>query len=187
MSVVSRGAPPARGAVGSTIAVYRASSSSGPACAYGRMLCASGALHVSTTGCSRSSGLEYEWGARAVTCPSQLCLPVFRRRLHMRFDLKETLDEVHVATQALFAASQRAARMSLRCYQSDVVSERRRYYQEVWLRQHRLDNEPFPTGPGLRRRMSRKGPGPCRRSSSSYRAGSSSDTSSTGPTHRRAA
>ena len=56
---------------------------------------------------------EYE-GRRAVTCPSDLGLPVLRRRLYMWFDLKETLDEIHVDMAGLFAASCRSVRMSPR-------------------------------------------------------------------------
>ena len=47
-------------------------------------------------------------GARAVTRPSHQGLPVLRRRLYMRFDLKSSLDEAHVDLSSLLVASCRA-------------------------------------------------------------------------------
>ena len=90
-------------------------------------------------------------------------------------------------TQARFAASHRDVRVSLRRYQIAAVSERRRYYQEVWSQQHRGDNEPFPPGPGFRHRMSRIGLGPLPTLEQLASGGPSSDTPSTGPMNRIAA
>ena len=135
------------------------------------------------------STLEKLWsgicsGARVVTCPSQQGLPVLRRRLYTWFDLCGALDEVHVDTEAVVAASRRAVRMSLRFYRTASTAERRRYYRELWAQQHRRTDEPFPTGPGINRRMMGRPPGRCRHSRRSCQAGSSGDTASIGPSPR---
>ena len=97
-------------------------------------------------------------GAHAITCPSNFGVPVFRRRLYMWFDLKSSLDEVHMDMTSLLAASGRRVVMSPECYVTATTTARRDYYQEVWSQQHGGD-EPLPTG-SVRRRLTSKAIGP---------------------------
>ena len=90
--------------------------------------------------------------------PSDLGLPVLRRRLYMWFDLKSSLDEIHSDMSCLFFASGRRVVMSPRHYVSATTSERRAQYLELWSRQPGGD-EPLPHGAVLRR-LTGKAPGP---------------------------
>ena len=97
-------------------------------------------------------------GAHVITCPSDFGVPVFRRRLYMWFDLKSSLDEVHLDMTGLLFASCRRVVMSPKCYVSATTPERRAYYMELWSRQHGGD-QPLPTGSVLRR-LTAKAHGP---------------------------
>ena len=93
-------------------------------------------------------------GAHAITCPSDFGVPVFRRRLYMWFDLKSSLDEVHMDMTSLLVASGRRVVMSPECYVTATTQARRAYYQQLWSQQHGGD-EPLPTGSVLRRLTSK--------------------------------
>ena len=72
----------------------------------------------------------------------------------MWFDLKSSLDEVHMDMTSLLVASGRRVVMSPECYVTATTQARRAYYQQLWSQQHGGD-EPLPTGSVLRRLTSK--------------------------------